>query len=351
MNRLTKFSASAGAVTRREFAHRAGLGIAGFALARRGHPAQEAPHSQLALARNPERRLAIGAALNLLGRIDFGGRDLYLKANFNSPDPFPATTHPDTLSAVVGFLRERNCGRITLVERSGMGSTLDIWDKLGVPGLAQQLDLNLVALDDLPAEQWRKEDLPGSNWKAGIEVPKFLDRDTYLVQICNLKTHRFGGVFSASLKNSIGLVAKFGRLNAGYNYMRELHSSSQQGAMIAEVNLAYEPKLIIMDAMQVFASGGPEAGELAMPEVVLASADRVAIDAAGVALLRLQREGPEQQLNRRAVYEQDQLKRAAELDLGAKSADEMRFLTADARGAMLASQLEGIIQELPKPKK
>jgi len=348
MNRSRKLCAARGPVTRREFAWQAGLGITGLALIRAGGLAQEEPRSELALARSPDRSSALKAAVGLLGKINFGGKGLYLKANFNSPDPFPATTHPDMLGAVVDLLRECNCGKITLVERSGMGSTRDIWERLGVTILAQRLDVQLVALDELPAEQWRKEELPGSNWKAGVEVPKFLDRDTYLVQICNLKTHRFGGVFSASLKNSVGLVAKYGQLNAGYNYMKELHSSPQQGAMIAELNVFYEPKLIIMDAMQVFTAGGPETGRLASPQVVLASADRVAIDAAGVVLLRLHGQGPDQPLSVPTVYEQAQIKRAAELKLGATNADEIRFLTADLPGSGLASQIEAIIQEPPK---
>ncbi len=304
----------------------------------------------MALARSHDRREALEVALGLLGKMDFGGEEIYLKANFNSPDPFPATTDPDTLSAVVGMLRERHCGRISLVERSGMGATREIWERLGISELARQLDLRLVALEELQPEEWRKEGLPTSHWKDGVEVPRFLDRDTFLVQISNLKTHRFGGVFSASLKNGVGLVAKYGRLNPGYNYMKELHSSPQQGAMIAELNVIYEPKLIIMDAMKVFTNGGPEAGQVASPEVVLASADRVAIDAAGVALLRIRGEGPDQPLSKRAVYEQDQLKRAVELKLGAADADQVRFLTSEQDAARLASQLQDVMRETPGAK-
>jgi uncharacterized protein (DUF362 family) len=217
---------------------------------------------------------------------------------------------------------------------------------LGLPELARSMDISLLAMEDLPDSEWRKEELPGSNWKSGVEAPRFLNRDTCLVQICNLKTHRFGGVFSASLKNSIGLVAKYGRITPGYNYMKELHASPQQGAMIAEVNQIYAPQLVIMDATQVFTSGGPETGELASPEVILASSDRVAIDAAGVALLRLSSTGDPQKW--RTVFEQDQLKRAIELKLGAPNAEAIRFVTADVRADRLASQLEVILQEIPK---
>jgi uncharacterized protein (DUF362 family) len=351
MSRSRELCTYDGSISRRKFGLHAGMGLAGLALAcGRGISQDEVP-SPVALARNADRKSAFRGATNLLGRMDFGGRDVLLKANYNSLDPFPATTHPDTLTGVISYLRESNCGAITLVERSGMGVTHDIWVSSGVSELAGKLGFALLALEDLTSGQWRKEGLPGSNWKAGIEVPQLLNRDAYVIQICNLKTHRFGGIFSGSLKNSIGLMAKYGHVNAGYNYMAELHSSAQQGAMIAEVNLAYEPKLVIMDAMQVFTSGGPEAGEVATPEVFFASGDRVAIDAAGVALLRLQRDAADQPLNLRAVYEQDQIRRASELHLGARSMDEIRFLTEDARSSILASQLESLIREVPKTKK
>jgi len=40
-----------------------------------------------------------------------------------------------------------------------------------------------------------------------------------------------------------------------------------------------------MDGIKAFISGGPEKGELIEPNLLLASEDRVAIDAVGVAIL------------------------------------------------------------------
>ena len=56
---------------------------------------------------------------------------------------------------------------------------------------------------------------------------------------CCLKTHRFGGDFSLSLKNNVGLVEEEG-LEGIYNYMLELHVSPHQLEMIAEIN-KYHP--------------------------------------------------------------------------------------------------------------
>jgi len=53
--------------------------------------------------------------------------------------------------------------------------------------------------------------------------------------------------------------------------MTELHESARQEAMIAEVNTLYAPKLIIMDATEVFTSEAGN-GEIAAPGIVCAAA-------------------------------------------------------------------------------
>ena len=297
----------------------------------------------VAIAKGADRSFTIGTVIQSLGEIDCQGKDVYLKASFNSADPYPASTHPEALATVVRILRERECRKVILVERSGMGRTREVWQRLGISDLAKELDLTLIALDDLAADAWRREELPGSHWKEGVEVPRFLQEGTCLVQICNLKTHRFGGHFSASLKNSIGLLPKYSPTNTSHNYMTELHDSLDQRLMIAEVNQIYSPSLVVMDASQVFIDGGPEAGNIASPEVALASRDRVAIDAAGAALLRIHGAGPP--VGTTPVFEQEQIKRAVELNLGAASGEEIHFITSDRASANLAFQLRAILSQ------
>ncbi len=54
--------------------------------------------------------------------------------------------------------------------------------------------------------------------------------------------------------------------------------------MIAEINTAYKPDLIVLDGIQAFVNGGPDQSRLVTSNVILAGTDRVAIDAVGVAL-------------------------------------------------------------------
>ena len=57
--------------------------------------------------------------------------------------------------------------------------------------------------------------------------------------------------------------------------------------MIAEVKTAYKPELVVMDGVEAFVRAGPAEGKRVRPGVVLAGRDRVALDAVGVAILRL----------------------------------------------------------------
>jgi uncharacterized protein (DUF362 family) len=85
--------------------------------------------------------------------------------------------------------------------------------------------------------------------------------------------------------------------------------------MIAEANLAWRPALNVMDALEAFVDGGPEAGTRAAPGVFLASDDRCALDAAAVALLR--QHGMKGPAASGPIGRTDQLARALELGLGA----------------------------------
>jgi uncharacterized protein (DUF362 family) len=260
-----------------------------------------------------------------------------LKANFNSADFFPASTHPDTLRAIVENLKYAKVGDVTLAERSGMDNTRRVLEYAGVFDLSEKLGFKAVVLDELAKEEWVKISRDGTHWLKGFYIAKpFLDADK-VVQTCCLKTHRFGGHFTLSLKNSVGLVAKKvpGTL---YDYMWELHGSPFQRLMIAEINKFYRADLVVMDGIKAFVSGGPEKGELVEPELLLASEDRVAIDAVGVAILRIY--GATEHVGKGDIFMFDQIRRAAELGVGVKSASEIRLTPLNDESRGVAEKIE-----------
>jgi uncharacterized protein (DUF362 family) len=174
------------------------------------------------------------------------------------------------------------------------------------------------------------------HWSSGFAVPRLLLDSECVVQTCNLKTHRYGGHFTMSLKNSVGFAAQCVR-PGGYNYMSELHDSPYQRSMIAEINTAYTPALIIMDEVEAFVDGGPAVGKKVSPGVVITGTDRVAVDAVGVAILRIF--GTTLQVSRGRVFEQEQIARAAELGLGVDLPERIRIVTGDAESENYAHQI------------
>lgn len=145
-----------------------------------------------------------------------------------------------------------------------------------------------------------------------------------------------------SLKNSVGLVAK-SLPDSIYDYMTELHTSPFQRTMIAEINRFYNVDLIIMDALKAFVSGGPDKGTLAEPGVMLASTDRVAIDAVGVAILRLL--GSTREVMDGGIFNQEQIRRAAELGIGVSSAEKIDLISVNNDTVEIADKIRTKLQE------
>jgi uncharacterized protein (DUF362 family) len=296
--------------------------------------------TQVAFVKTQDRSSGVQQALDLLDVGGFQGKRLFLKPNFNSADPPPGSTHDDTLTALVRWLQGQGASHITVGDRSGMGDTRTVMEQKGIFRLAEELGFEVVVFDELDAGGWQKTDAPGSHWKKGFAVARpVLDADG-VIQTCCLKTHRYGGHFTLSLKNSVGLVAK--KIpGERYNYMTELHISRQQRRMIAEVNVAYQSDLILLDGVEAFVTGGPDKGKLVEAGVILAGTDRVAVDAVGVALLR--HFGTTRKVSRGPIFQQQQIARAVELGLGVTGPEQIELITGDPQSAAYAAQIREIL--------
>ncbi|MDD1758420.1 MAG: DUF362 domain-containing protein [Methanotrichaceae archaeon] len=262
-----------------------------------------------------------------------------LKANYNSDDPFPASTHLETLRVLAEFLRQ-NSRNLIMAERSGMGNTWSVLKNRGVLDLSRRVGFDLLELDSLGPEGWYDVQAEGLHWKQGFKIAKVFREADKVVQTCCLKTHRFGGHFTMSLKNSVGLVAARPK-GISYDYMRELHTSPFQRFMIAEINKFYQTNLILMDAAQGFSEGGPEQGKLIKPGLLLASTDRVAIDAVGVALLRLYGTTPE--VMKGHIFEQDQIAHASRLGVGVDSPERIELVAEGEHSLKAADAIRKIL--------
>jgi uncharacterized protein (DUF362 family) len=305
-----------------------------------------APAARIAFVKTMDRSAGVARAMDLLEIGRFNGTDLFVKPNFNSADKPPGSTHEDTLMALLGQLKRLGAGPLTIGDRSGMGNTREVMEKKRVFELATKFGAKVVVFDELRAEDWELIKLPESHWQQGFALPRLVREAGGIIQTCCLKTHGYGGHFTLSLKNSVGLAAKRVPGNA-YDYMRELHNSPHQRRMIAEINAAYRPALIVLDGVEAFVTGGPDRGKLVDAGVVLAGTDRIAIDAVGVALLRHFGTTPE--VSRGAIFEQEQIARAVELGLGVSGPRQIELVTGDAESAGYAKKVRALLDGAPTP--
>jgi uncharacterized protein (DUF362 family) len=298
------------------------------------------PQTEVYLLKTDDRKTAIPQLLEQFNLSDFSGKQVAVKANFNSADPFPASTHLDTLRGIMEGIKGAGSTQITLAERSGIGDTREVLEQMGVFALSKELGFQTVVLNEAPREAWTKIERGNSHWLHGFYIANLFQTADKVVETCCLKTHRFGGHFTLAMKCSVGLVAKKvpGSL---YDYMWELHGSPFQRAMIAEINQHYNVDAVIMDGMKAFITGGPESGTKVEPNLMLASRDRVAIDAVGVALLKLN--GAKGKVGSDNVFQQDQIKRATELGFGIRSPNEIKLVALNS-GA--EAEVNRIIQML-----
>lgn len=299
-------------------------------------PASTTGMSRVVLVRSEDRVFGTQQAIDLLQPEGIAGQTVFLKPNYNTGDPAPAATDTALLEALIREVQNAGATAITIGDRSGMADTRQAMTLKGVFDLAERYGANALVFDEMEADDWQLIDAEGTHWERGFAIARPVLDAGAVVNTCCLKTHRYGGHFTLSLKNSVGMVAKY-LPGDSYNYMSELHSSPHQRLMIAEINQAYRPALVLLDGVDAFVNGGPDSGKLVKAGVILAGTDRVAVDAVAIGILRSL--GTTENVSRGSVWELEQIKRAIELNLGVSNSEQIELVTSDASSQAMADDL------------
>lgn len=289
--------------------------------------------STVALVRTTDRREGVRRALALLDPAGIAGRRVVIKPNFNSADGGPAGTHDDTLTRLVAELQARDARSVTVGESSGPQGTRAVLEAKGTLDLAHDLGFGVVDFDGLPDADWVHFSPPGTHWPEGFHLPRMVTDAEYLVSVCCLKTHGSGGVFTMSLKLSVGLTPR--------SIRRGMHRSPDMRRMIAELNQGYRPDLVVMDGVEAFTDGGPSRGTLKRGDVMVAGTDRVAVDAVGLAILK--ELGSNDAIMGTPIFAQEQMARAVEVGLGVQGPGEIELVSDDDAGRAYAGRLREIL--------
>jgi uncharacterized protein (DUF362 family) len=225
--------------------------------------------------------------------------------------------------ALVDEVWDMGAKSISLGERS-YPLTREVMREKGILPLLKQKDVHVIDFDNLDKKDWVELKPKDSHWENGFRIARPILETECLISTCCLKTHQFGGVFTLSLKLHVGVVPTF---RHGYPYMGELHQSPHQQEMIAEINHPFSPDIIVLDGIDVFTDGGPATGKRAKGKLFLASTDRVAIDAVGVAVLKTL--GSNSSIMKRKIFDQRQIERASDLGIGVSSVSEIEIISKD----------------------
>jgi uncharacterized protein (DUF362 family) len=295
--------------------------------------------SAVALVKTDDRREGVKKALAGLRANPVKNEDVLIKPNFNTADEYPGSTHNDTLTALVQELWDMGAKSISLGERS-YPPTLQVMEKKGVIPLMKDLNVKIIDFDTLPENDWVHIKAENSHWEKGFRIARPILESKCLVSTCCLKTHQYGGVFTMSMKLHVGCVPT---TRHGFHYMSELHSSPNQRKMIAEINEPFKPALIVMDGLEAFVDGGPMTGKRAKAGIFLASTDRVATDAVGLAVLKSL--GSNSAIMNRKIFEQEQIAGAVELGLGAASPADIQLTADDEKSQEFGNQIMEILKE------
>jgi uncharacterized protein (DUF362 family) len=262
---------------------------------------------------------AVENAVKLIGgfkKLRLKGKEVLVKPNVNSDDPHPATTNPEVVRATVELLYEAGARRVVVGDMSGIYwlPTKQSMEKTGIAKAVLQAGAELAFFEE---EEWVAMAPPQANYLKSFSIPRRVYEAEVLISLPVIKTHKYA-TYSMSLKNFVGIISSVDR--------RKLHTSRYMEEMIAEINLAATPDLIIMDGTRSMVAGGPTSGSVKETNVILASGDRVAIDVVGLSIVKSFNEW--ERVAEIGIWEQRQIKRAVELGLGANSCEDIEVVSA-----------------------
>lgn len=229
---------------------------------------------------------SIERSVQLIGGIDRlvkKGDTILLKPNYNTADPFPGSSDPLFIKAIIDMLHEAGAGKVIVGERTAFPNSRKVLERAGIVEVAEKAGAKVTvfgrdgwyALFD--RRGWRRVKVPNGEFLHTVSIAKDALETEKIVYAPLIKTHH-AAEFTGSIKLSMGLVNPF------FDQFR-FHARHLQ-EKLAELGLVVKPDLTIMDARKVFITGGPAKGEPRTPNLILASGNQVAIDVEGVKILQ-----------------------------------------------------------------
>lgn len=228
------------------------------------------------------------------------GDSVFIKPALNSGYPYPSTTSPVAIGAMVELLKDKGAARVVLGDMSGIehvklsynkvsGSTQELMNRCGMARVAREAGAELHFFEEAGWEGFY-EDLPkaGSHWRRGLMMPAILKKMDHIVLMPRCGRHVLAG-------STLGLKAVVGywRTDTRLEYHKAaatLHEKTAEGNTVS--TLLQKQRLVVSAADKILTTFGPDKGYVIEPQtgLIIASQSVVAHDMVSLAWLILGRD-------------------------------------------------------------
>jgi uncharacterized protein (DUF362 family) len=227
------------------------------------------------------------------------GDRVLVKLALNSGDPYPRTTDPWLLDAMLRILREKGarivvgdspgCGHVRWTPTEKKGSARALCRNAGLLPIIEQHGGTAVFFEEADYDSFL-ETLPSGSghWKTPMRITPVVEDVDHIVYLPRVSSHVLAD-FTGGLKIGVGFLREDSRLAAHCG-------GSDFAAMFEEINHVPEiegkVRLAVSSARMIPSLVGPDMGPVATPDhgLFFASTDLLAHDLLAYALVRWARE-------------------------------------------------------------
>ena len=222
------------------------------------------------------------------------GDSVFIKPALNSGNPYPATTNPIAIEAMVELLKQKGARRVIVGDMSGIehvklspkgltGSSRRLMEASGMARAVQAAGGEIHFFEEAGWDAFYEDAPGGRHWKRGLMMPNILKEVEHIILMPRCSRHVLAG-------STLGLKAAVGywRTDTRLEYHRDASTLQEKTAEGNTVEtLRKKQRLVLSAADKIITTFGPDEGHVFQPEngLVIASESVVAHDMVSLAWL------------------------------------------------------------------
>lgn len=222
------------------------------------------------------------------------GDSVFIKPALNSGNPYPATTNPIAIEAMVELLKQKGARRVIVGDMSGIehvklspkgltGSSRRLMEASGMARAVQAAGGEIHFFEEAGWDAFYEDAPGGRHWKRGLMMPNILKEVEHIILMPRCSRHVLAG-------STLGLKAAVGywRTDTRLEYHRDASTLQEKTAEGNTVEtLRKKQRLVLSAADKILTTFGPDEGHVFQPEngLVIASESVVAHDMVSLAWL------------------------------------------------------------------